>query len=267
MKFTTINCWLLTSEIANIDTIRSNDKDMQIIKKTILKNGYRAFLLDNKDVVEAKEWYLDFLIGKEIRVYIDGSGVYKIANIDLSDNEIYFEKLNIPIGYKPWLFFSWQSDYKASRKIVREVLDEICKDINDNFKPKQPIEILSPLREEDGAGNIVDSLKKNIDLSLMVISDVTNVGQVTEMQNEQSAIMKNIPNPNVVFELSYSFVRKKIDQIIIVKQKRKDLNPDTLPFDFAQNRVTEFTDKKDLRKTLDGIIKNYLKRINFIANN
>jgi hypothetical protein len=266
MKFSPINCWLLTSEIADIDAIRSNDKDMQIVKKSILKNGYRAFLLDNKDVIETKQWYLDFLIGNEIRVYIDGSGVYKIANIDLSDNEIYFEKLNIPIGYKPWLFFSWQSDFNSSRSVVKEVLDEICEDINANFNPKQPIQIISPLREEDGAGNILDSLKKNIDLSLMFISDVTNVGQITETQNGQSVVTKNIPNPNVVFELSYSFVRKKIDQIIIVKKKREDLQPDILPFDFAQNRITEFTNKAGLKRTLDGIIKGYLRRINFIAN-
>lgn len=262
MKFNPINCWLLNSEIANIDIIRSNERDVQIIKKSILKNGYRAFLLDNKDVVETKQWYLDFLIGNEIKVYIDGSGIYKIANIDLSDNEIYFEKLNIPIGYKPWIFFSWQSDYNGSRTIIKEVLDEICADINLNCNPKQNIEIVAPLRDEDGAGNIIDRLKKNIDLSLMIISDVTNVGQITD---EQSTIVKNIPNPNVIFELSYGFTRKRTDQIIVVKRKRTELNPDTLPFDFAQNRVTEFTSKSDLKNKLESIIKGYLKRINFIA--
>jgi hypothetical protein len=262
MKFNPINCWLLNSEIANIDIIRSNERDVQIIKKSILKNGYRAFLLDNKEVIETKQWYLDFLIGNEIKVYIDGSGIYKIANIDLSDNEIYFEKLNIPIGYKPWIFFSWQSDYNGSRTIIQEVLDEICEHINSKCNPKQNIEIVKSLRDEDGASNIIERLKENIDLSLMIISDVTNVGQIA---NVESIIVKNIPNPNVIFELSYGFTRKRKDQIIIVKRKRKELTTDELPFDIAQNRVTNFASKSDLKNNLEKMIKDYLRRINFIA--
>jgi len=265
MKFNPINCWLLSSEILNLDSLEFDKVDLKIIKKSILKNGYRAFLLEDTETTKKKSWYSDFLIGHEVRVYIEGSGIYKVANIDLSDNEIYFEKINIPIGYKPWLFFSWQSDYNCSRSIIKDVLDEICEDINANFSPKQPIEIVAPMRDEDGSDNILLSLKKNIDLSLMFIADVSNVGQVISKSDEgKDTTSKSIPNPNVVFELSYSYLRKRQDQIILLKRKRSDFVPDDLPFDFAQNRIISFTSKSTLKTALDKSIKGYLQRINFI---
>ena len=277
MKFTPINCWIIQTEVFDINTLKERLHDIQIIKKSILKNGYRAFFIEDKEKVEQSAWYKDFLLTNEIRIYIDGSGVYKIANIDLSDNEIYFERLNVPVGYKPWIFYSWQSDYNSSRSNIQDALAEIVDEINKTRNPRQPLELVLSTRSEDGAFNIVDSIKKNIDQSLLIIADITNVSQVKKLENidnEQDVVevkIKCYPNANVVFELSYAFIRKNSSQIILAKKKRTDFKntdgsvSDEVPFDFAQNLNLPYDKPSVLKDKLREIIVKYLQRITFIS--
>ena len=277
MKFTPINCWIIQTEVFDITTLKERLHDIQIIKKSILKNGYRAFFIEDKEKVEQSAWYKDFLLTNEVRIYIEGSGVYKIANIDLSDNEIYFERLNVPVGYKPWIFYSWQSDYNSSRSNIQDALTEIIEEINKTRKPRQPLELVLSIRSEDGASNIVDAIKKNIDQSLLIIADITNVAQVkkTENTNNEHVIVeekiKCYSNANVVFELSYAFIRKNSSQIILLKKKRTDLKntdgsvSDDVPFDFSQNLNLAFDKPSVLKDKLREIIVKYLQRTTFIS--
>jgi hypothetical protein len=132
-------------------------------------------------------------------IEIDGSGLYRLINIDLSDNEMYFEKSNLQIGYKPWIFYSWQGDYNTSRSHIKD---------------------------------------------------------------ENNAVTKAYPNPNVIFELSLSFQRKKPNQIIMVKQNRQGdfSNHDDVPFDISHNRFVKYDDppklKEDIKENLISALKN-----------
>jgi hypothetical protein len=261
MKFTPIKCWQVTTKIIDTEVDTQREEDFQILKKSILKRGFRGFLINDRTFVESQEWYRDFLLGIDVWIYIDGSGVYKIVNIDLSENEIYFERLDIPIGYKPWVFFSWQSDSPDIRAEIESTLKEIIEEINKTRNPRQPLELKNSDEPTPGSHNIVEELKKNIDHSLVVVADVTNVAVVDRKDGKE----KWVPNPNVVFEMSYSFVKKTNDQVILIRKTGLSGPQDQAPFDYFQNRMNSYSNLTELKEKLTASLTSTLERIGYIV--
>lgn len=259
-KYTAVKCWHVTEAVIEPEAVKTVVPSFTVIKKSILKNGYRGYAIEDREIIEAQDWYTPFLLGEEVRFYLDGSGVYRLANCDLTDNELYFERLHIPIGYKPWIFYSWQSDHNPSRTKIGDALKKAVKHINENLEPRQPLEIVESTREEDGAEDIVASIKKNLDRCLMAIFDITNVASVGGDNGKQ------YPNANVVFEMSYALARKRPDQILLLKQGRDDLQPDDVPFDFTQNRRIVVGDPSKLSKEVQKALIDYLRRQNFLRD-
>lgn len=260
-KFTTVKCWYVSEAVTDPEALRQLAPSFNILKKSILKNGYRGFAIEDRDRLESQDWYKPFLLGDEVRFYLDGSGVYRLANCDLTENELYFERLNVPIGYRPWIFYSWQSDHNSSRTKIKEALVEAVNHINENLLPREPIEILESTRPEDGAKNIVDAIKSNIDRSMFSLFDITNVSKV--LGDEEDA--KHYPNANVVFEMSYALAHKNPDQVLLLKlDRKKDIPADVIPFDFDQNKRLDFDQPARLKKDIKTILIAYLRRRNFI---
>lgn len=273
-KYVTIKCWSLTDAITDPEIIQTKTPTLQLIKKGILKLGYRAFAIDDRSTIEKQSWYPLFLLGEEVRFYIDGSGVYRLVNCDLTENELYFERLNVPIGHKPWIFYSWQSDYNTSRSAIREALIETVDYINASFSPRQKLEVVESTRPEDGAKNIVDAIQDNLNKCMLAVFDITNIAPVKtpdatpktekgEDKPEESS--KSYPNPNVVFELSHALTNKGSNQIILVKKRRtSDFKDDRVPFDFDHNRRLEYDKPAKLKGELKDIIIEYLRTVNYI---
>ena len=241
--------------------LSKDEPDIRLIKKSILKLGYRAFFVNDREEVETSEWYRAYLLGEKSLFYVEGSGVYRLANIDLFDNELYFEKDSLPTGFKPWIFYSWQSDYDTSRSEIESSLNAAIDDINQNRIPKAKIEIVKSMRPEDGAGNIVEGIMKNIDRCLLAVFDITNIFMIPNGNGESKAY----PNANVVFEMSYALQRKRKDQIILVKKKRNDFVSDKTPFDFSMNRYLPYKTKEQARDRIKSLIAENLERLGFIA--
>lgn len=260
MQLTRVKCWYVGDSIYDIAQVAAQSQTLDLVKKSILKTGYRAFCLTDRASIEQSEWYQLYLTSDAVVFYIEGSGLYKLANVDLVENEFYFEKSNLPSGYKPWIFYSWQSDHNSSRTHIKEGIEKAVNILNSR-NPKSQIVIVDSPRPEDGAGNIVDSIKSNIDRSLMAIFDVTNVSKVVATDHAS----KCYPNANVVFELGYALSRKRADQVVMVKQNRNgDLGTDTTPFDFSQNRRIDYTKPADLKNKISDIIIEYFERIGFL---
>lgn len=231
MQLTRVKCWYVGDAIYDIAQVAAQPQTLDLVKKSILKSGYRAFCLTDRAVIEQSIWYQLHLTSDTVVFYIEGSGLYKLANVDLVENEFYFEKSTLPAGYQPWIFYSWQSDYNASRGQIREGIDKAVSLLNAR-NPKSQLVVVESTRPEDGAENIVDAIKRNIDRSLMTVFDITNVSKVSATERTS----KSYPNANVVFELGYALSRKRSDQILIVKKLRTgDLGNDATAFDFAQN--------------------------------
>ena len=257
-KYTTIRCWHITDGSAEPSLIEKEAPTLRIFKKSILKTGYRAFASDERKEIENQPWYREFLLGDEIRFYIDGTGFYRLVNCDLVDNELYFERLNLPVGHKPWIFYSWQSDHNSSRTDIEDALKGAIEHINENLNPRQPLELVAATRPEDGADDIVKAIKANLDKCLFAVFDITSVARVSDNDG------KCYPNANVVFELSYTMARKKPDQVLLVKRKRADFSQDKVPFDFEHLKRADYDAPAKLRKDVLSILKGYLERLNYI---
>ncbi len=268
-KFATIKCWHLTDAVTDPSIITAAEPSLLLIKKSILKLGYRAFAVNDREAVEKQVWYPKFLLGDEVRFYIDGSGVYRLVNCDLTESELYFERLNLPIGHKPWVFYSWQSDFNSSRSAIKEALTEAIEHINDTLSPRQKLELVESTRPDDGAKNIVDAIKANLDKCMFAVFDITNVAPVklpdAAPDAPAQADPKTYPNPNVVFELSYSLVQKHSSQILLLKKGRKDaFKEDRVPFDFEHNRRIDYEKPAKLKTDLKAILIDYFRSVNYI---
>ena len=257
-KYTAVRCWHVVEAVIEPEEVQKTPQSFSLIKKSILKNGYRGYAIEDRDVIEAQDWYEPFILGEEVRFYLDGSGVYRLANCDLTDNELYFERLLVPIGYKPWIFYSWQSDHKKSRDKIGDALKKAVEHINKNLGPRQQLEIVESTREEDGAEDIGTAIKRNLDRCLFAVFDITNVSTVGSENG------KHYPNANVVFEMSYALAKKRHDQVLLLKQERPELNPDEVPFDFRQNRRAKVSEPAKLATGLQKILATYLRAQNYL---
>lgn len=255
-------CWHIKTAVYDLDVLAKDKPDIRLIKKSILKLGYRAFFVNDRSEVEESEWYRNYLLGGNGLFYVEGSGVYRLANIDLTDNELYFEKDNLPTGFKPWIFYSWQSDYNPSRTSIKSGLEAAIEEINQNRSPKATLEIVESTRPADGADDIVSTIKRNLDRCLLAVFDITNTSIVPNGEGKPS---KAYPNANVVFEMSYALQRKRKDQIILVKRTRDDVAVDGVPFDFSQNRYLEYKTKGQARDCIKAIIVQNLEILGFIG--
>lgn len=260
-KFTAIRCWHITEAVVEPSAVVLAKHSFTVIKKSILKQGYRAFAIEERTELEAQDWYRSFLLGEEVRFYIDGTGVYRLANCDLADNELYFERLRVPIGYKPWIFYSWQSDFNPSRTKIGKALKTVVGKINDDANPRQPLEIVESTRPEDGSDDIAGAIRRNLDRCLFAVFDITNVAAVNDGKKE----VKRYPNANVVYEMSYALATKRPEQILLLKHARSDAGPDAVPFDFEHNRRVDFSKPTKLTSDVDRILRDYLGRLNFMS--
>jgi hypothetical protein len=260
MQIIRVKCWYVGDAIYDVAQVAAQPHSLDLVKKSILKAGYRAYCLTDRTTIEQSAWYRLYLTSDTVIFYIEGSGLYKLANVDLVENEFYFEKSSLPAGYQPWIFYSWQSDYNPSHGHIRDGIDQAVATINSR-NPKASLVVIESTRPEDGAGNIVDAIKLNIDRSLIAVFDVTNVSQV----NSSDPASKPYPNANVVFELGYALSRKRADQVLMVKKKRlTELGNDATPFDFAQNRRIDYEKPAAVRAQISEILVQYFERIGFL---
>ncbi|MAH04255.1 MAG: hypothetical protein CL561_01715 [Alphaproteobacteria bacterium] len=268
MSITKVKCWYIPGAILDKDSVEKSEPTLSLVKKSMLKAGYRAYCLTDRIEIEKSAWYSDYLAGDQTYFYIEGSGVFRLVNIDLVENEFYFEKSNIPAGFKPWIFFSWQSDYNPSRSHIKDAIKKAIETINSR-NPKVPVEIVESTRDEDGSGDIVEAIKKNIDRSLCCVFDITNVStvpakNVEESEQDTNVKLKDLPNANVAFELGYALCRKVDSQVFLVKKTREDLNEDNCPFDFDKRKRIKYNNKTEVVTQLSELIIKHFEKIGYI---
>lgn len=260
MILTQIKCWHVGDALYDIEQVTARAPTLNLVKKSILKTGYRAYCLNARNEIETSTWYRSYLTNEKVNFYVEGSGIYKLANLDLVESEFYFEKSNLPAGYRPWIFYSWQSDHNPSRGHIKEAIQTAIETINARH-PKAPLELVESTRPEDGASNIMGSIRANIDKSLLAVFDITNVAGI----DASNTAAKSYPNANVVFELGYALSRKNDDQVVIVKHSRTTtFANDQSPFDFDQNRRLNYERPAQIKADLAATIVSYFERIGFM---
>ena len=91
------------------------------------------------------------------------------------------------------IFFSWQSDVKENKNIIRKGIKDACQKLKQTNGYE--INIDEATRDIPGAPKIEDSIKDKISSCDIFIADITPITQYNG---------KQYPNSNVIFELGYA---------------------------------------------------------------
>ncbi len=229
--------------------------DLRLSKSSLLKSALRADFLDEADEVKQSEWFQNYLEGEMVEFYIEGSGGYAIANIDLVSHEIYFTKREVLANLDPTIFFSYQSALGESSDILREELRRAIEQINK--KARIPLTLEESNRLSDGPLRLQSSLMRKLRKSLLFIADAT---PILALDDEPPLLF---PSPAVCVEVGYALQCKRAEQILIGQMTRSDL-PGQFPFDVATGQRFQFKGEAELRKALRSRLETQLKRFNVL---
>ncbi|MEL7223683.1 MAG: hypothetical protein AAGL17_02195 [Cyanobacteria bacterium J06576_12] len=229
MAIIALKAWYLS----NYEPIRELEKrshDLRLAKNSLLKSALRADFLEDIEEVKQAEWFQQYLEGDQVEFYVEGSGVYAIANIDLISHEIYFAKQDSLSNLDPTIFLSYQTEYSESSDLLRESLETFIKKFNN--KSRLPLKLVESNRLSQGAVKINSTLMRQIRRSLLYIADGTPIHSIDGTPPQL------VPSPKVCVEMGYALQSKRAEQIILAQMERTDM-PGQFPFDTpTRNRLS-----------------------------
>lgn len=254
MAIIALKAWYL-QEYEPLKELEKRPHDLRLSKNSLLKSGLRADFLEDSDEVKRSTWFQRYLEGEPVEFYIEGSGGYAIANIDLRSHEIYFTKQDVMAYLEPTIFFCYQSEYPESSELLRDELQSLVETLNQ--KSRLPLSLKESHRLTDGPVRLTSTLMRDIRKSLLFIADGTSIARI------EATPPQLIPSPKVCVEIGYALQCKRSEQILLTQMERPDL-PGQFPFDLpSQNRLL-FKDKTQLHKLLPGMVKTQLQRFNLL---
>lgn len=251
MSIIALRAWYL-EDYQPIHELEKHPPDIRLSKKSLLKTGLRADFLEESDEVKKSTWFRRYLEGENIEFYIEGSGGYCVANIDLISHEIYFTKQAVLAQLEPIIFLCYQTEYPSAREALREALLYSLDILN--LRSRLPLTLAESYRSQDGPVRLNRTIMRKIRKSLLFIADATPIASI---DNKESALL--IPNPNVCIEIGYAIQCKRSEQILLAQMQRPDL-PGQFPFDLPLGQILQFQDSTEISKILPQVIENQLVR-------
>jgi hypothetical protein len=255
MAIIALKAWYLEA-YEPLRELEKRPHDLRLSKSSLLKSALRADFLDDSDAVKQSAWFQRYLDGETVEFYIEGSGGYGIANIDLISHEIYFTKLEVMAHLEPIIYFCYQPEYSASAEALHGALTDAIDRLNQRSRVALTLEVSQRL--SDGPARLNSGLARKIRKSLLFVADGT---PITTVEGNTTLL---VPSPHVCVEMGYALQAKPAEQIILAQMERSDL-PGQYPFDLpAQNRLT-FKAQADLTKVLPTMLEHHLSRFNLWA--
>ena len=257
MSIIALRAWYI-EKYEPIPELEKRQPDIRISKKSLLKSALRADFLEESEVVKNSTWFRRYLEGDEIEFYIEGSGGYSVANIDLISHEIYFTKQALLAQLEPTIFLSYQNEYPEASDALREgLLDSLDKL---NLRSRLPLKLIESIRPKDAPMRLGSSMMRKIRRSLLFIADAT---PVTSLDNGKEKPLL-VPSTNTCIELGYAIQSKRTEQILIAQMYDRDKNGE-FPFDLTATQIMQYKDSKELNKILPQTIENVLARFRLFA--
>ncbi|MEB3231605.1 MAG: hypothetical protein VKJ64_11395 [Leptolyngbyaceae bacterium] len=256
MAIIALKAWYINA-YEPIEDLEKRSHDLRLSRNSLLKSALRADFLDDSQLVRQSEWFLRYLAGEVVEFYIEGSGGYAVANVDLISHEIYFTKRDLLAGLEPHLFFCYQDEYPESSELIRESLDSALETLN--RRSRIPLTLEASHRLSEGPVRLNSTLIRKIRQSLLFIADGTPILQTT------GAAATLIPSPTVCVETGYALHCKRPEQILILQQERSDLNG-MFPFDVPSHSRLLFQHQTDLNKHLVNTLKQRLDQFNLFKD-
>lgn len=253
MAIIALKAWYL-KQYEPIKTLIKKPCTLRLSRNSLLKTGLRADFLDDRLEVEGSEWFQRYLEGRNIEFYIQGSGSYVVSNIDLVSQEIYFTKCNSISGLEPVIYYAPQSHNQAAHKEITSALKSIVANLS--AKSRIPLTLEVTPRNLESPLRISHSQFRKITKSLLLIADITPIGNISN-KNQSSLLI----DPNVCVELGYGIQSKDNGQILLLKMEDKNLKG-VMPFDMAGYRQLIFDAPSQIGKSLPKLINTLLQRYN-----
>lgn len=251
MAIIALKAWYL-EQYEPIKKVIQKPFTLRLSRNSLLKTGLRTDFLNDRQEVEGSDWFQQYLEGKTVEFYIQGSGTYVVSNIDLVSQEIYFTKCTSISGLEPTIYFSPQSHHQAANEAITEALTSAIDELTERSRIPLSLEVTPrtpgfPLR-------LSNSQFRKISKSLLLIADVTPVSVISSAQQ-----LELLVDPNVCVELGYGIQTKDNGQILLLDMERSDLEG-VKPFDMAGYKQLRFTDKRQLAKSLPKLLETLLQR-------
>ncbi|HEY9660644.1 MAG TPA: hypothetical protein V6C65_19485 [Allocoleopsis sp.] len=252
MAIIAVKAWYL-EKYEPIRELEKRPHDLRLNKNSLLKSALRADFLEDSEDVKKSAWFQRYLEGDSVEFYIEGSGSYTIANIDLTSHEIYFTKQDVLANLDPTIFLCYQTDYTQSSDLLREILTEFLEKFNQ--RSRLPITLEESHRLTEGPIRLHSTLMRKLRRSLLFIADGTPILEI------DGSPPQLIPSPKVCLEVGYALQCKRTEQILLTQMERSDLSGQ-FPFDLPSNNRLTFRTKPDLKKTLPPVLEARLKWFN-----
>jgi hypothetical protein len=250
MAIIALKAWYLP-EYEPLKQLQKRPYDLRLSKNSLLKSALRADFLDDREAVEATDWFQRYLIGDRVEFYIEGSGGYAIANIDLSSHEIYFSKVDVLATLEPVIFLSYQDEYPEASELLREELQSFLAVFN--RKSRLPLTLKESNRLTDGPAKVDSGIMRSIRQCLVFIGDGTPIGVIPDSPPQL------LPSPKVCVEVGYALQAKRADQVLLAQMERAEL-PGQFPFDLPTGQRLVFRDKAQLHRVLPKAVEAQLLR-------
>jgi hypothetical protein len=255
MSIIALKAWYLP-DYEPITELEKRPPDIRLSKKSLLKSGLRADFLEDSDAVKISTWFARYLEGENIEFYIEGSGGYAVANIDLISHEIYFTKQSILSQLDPIIYFCYQSEYPTANELLKEELVASLNTINE--KSRFPLILVESSRPKNAPMRLSRTSMRKIRRSLLFIADTTPITTIESQETNQL-----IPSPYVCLEMGYALHSKRSEQILLLQMQRPELEGE-FPFDLPTQQFLQFQDRDELNQMLTGMIETQLVRFRLL---
>ncbi|MGG6292781.1 hypothetical protein ACQ4M4_00035 [Leptolyngbya sp. AN02str] len=252
MAIIALKAWYLR-EYEPLRELEKRPHDLRLNKNSLMKSALRADFLDDSDDVKQSEWFQRYLEGDSVEFYIEGSGGYVIANIDITSHEIYFTKQDVMSRLEPTIFLCYQTDFSESSELLRDELQDFIEKLN--RRSRLPITLEESHRLTDSPARLTSTLMRKIRNSLLFVADGTPILQIEDSPSQL------VPNPKVCVEVGYALHAKRPEQLLLASMERTEM-PGQFPFDLPSTSRIQFRNKTDLRKSLIPALESSLQRYN-----
>ena len=257
MSIIALRAWYI-EKYEPIPELEKRQPDIRISKKSLLKSALRADFLEDSEEVKNSTWFRRYLEGDEIEFYVEGSGGYCVANIDLISHEIYFTKQALLGQLEPTIFLSYQNEFPEASDALREGLLDTLDKLN--LRSRLPLKLIESIRPKDAPMRLGSSMMRKIRRSLLFIADATPIASV-DSGKEKPLLL---PSANTCVELGYAIQSKRSEQILIAQMQRQVMVGE-FPFDLSATQIMQFQDTRELNNILPQTIENVLARFRLFA--
>jgi hypothetical protein len=243
MAIIPLKAWYL-EKYEPIVEVEKRAPTLRLSRGSLMRSAMRADFLNDSQEVRLAEWFQRYLDGDTVEFYIEGSGGYTVANVDLLSHEVYLLKQDNSSQFDPILYLCPQTFYAPGQEALRSQLEAALKDFNG--RSRLPLSLITSPGQRTSPYQL-----RQIRKSLVFIADTTPVANAGE---------RALVDPQVAMELGYALQSKRPEQVLLVAIDRPDC-PGHPPFNLPSPQ--HLTSKlADLPRTLPQALTILLQRYN-----